>query len=159
MLIPPFFCADERIATIGRIKYAMRIIALLFFLVFEIPCFGEERPEAAWLIHPNLMDGFAVEIWASTTSSSGFIWRLIKMPGVVLAEMDEPVAPKGYSYNQGWCKIDGEWRDDVIALVKHSEERQYSSAILEIWVAKPQDKVFSVLHPKAAECMNEGFGI
>ena len=135
--------------------------SMLFFVLLTNFgfCFAQEKPEAAWLIHPSKNDGYGIEIWKSESSKTGFIWRLVKSPNEILAQVDEPRLAKDYSYNQGQCKIDGEWRDDVIVVVKLSEKREYSSEISKIWVALPEKKQFSILQFKSAECRNEGYGI
>ena len=121
--------------------------------------FAQQRPETAWLIYPDQKNSPAVEIWAHPSGKREFVWRLVTQEGSVLAEMREPPLPKGFSFNQGQCKIEGKFRHDVIAMVKHSDGAQLSKQVSRIWVANPLAKSFAPISTRRVVCLNEGWGV
>ena len=121
--------------------------------------FAQQRPETAWLIYPDQKNSPAVEIWAHPSSKQEFVWRLVTREHSVLAEMREPPLPKGFSFNQGQCKIEGKFRHDVIAMVKHSDCAQWSKQVSRIWVANPLAKSFAPISTRRVVCLNEGWGV
>jgi hypothetical protein len=133
---------------------------LLFLLFFVVTAVGAQpKPEVAWLIYPEEPSSPSIEVWASHPGSKQFVWRLISGNGTQLAEMGEPPKPKGYSYNQGQCKIAGRFRHDVIALVKHSENSQWSRNVTRVWIASPKTKSFLAADTHGVSCLNEEWGI
>lgn len=133
---------------------------LAFLLLFVVTGVGAQtKPEVAWLIYPEGPRGPAIEVWASSPGSKQFVWRLMSSEGVQLVEMPEPPKPQGYSYNHGQCKVAGRLRYDVIALVKHSEGRQWSRDVSRLWIASPDKRAFLPADTRDVSCLNEGWGV
>lgn len=88
-----------------------------------------------------------------------FVWRLVSSRGVLLAEMEQPVVPSGYTVNYGECKVNGVLRQDVIAIVRHTQRREWSSDLRGFWFADGKAKAFIKAQPKQVMCRNEGYGV
>lgn len=133
--------------------------AIFLLVLAASSAFAQQKPETAWLIYPNQQNSPAVEIWAHPSIKHEFVWRLVTYEHKVLAEMREPPLPIGFSFNQGQCRIEGKFRHDVIAMVKHSERRQWSKHVSRIWIANPLTNSFVPISTRSVVCLNEGWGV
>ncbi len=135
-------------------------LTLLLVLIYVSAATAQHRPETAWLIYPQMKgDSPRIEIWATSGGSSRFVWRLKASNGSLLAEVPEPTPKKTYSFNQGECRIDGVLRWDIVAMVKHSEKREWSQQVEQVWIADPNNKRFVIRDGRGVECRNESYGV
>jgi hypothetical protein len=77
---------------------------------------------------------------------------------VVTDALDAPVADAGRELQLGGCRLDGELRSDIVALVHHSEE-EYSA---DIGWARRLDTAsgkFVDVALRRVDCQNPGFGV
>ena len=130
----------------------MRYLLFILSCLIGTNAFASSKPEATWLIDPQDSNSPRIQIWAKENSK--FDWRLVRANGDKLAEMEQPAIPAGYSYNQGECHIDGSFRWDIIASVKHSAGIEFSTEILEIWAAMPMQGRFEKISFETARCVN-----
>ena len=135
-------------------------ITLLVALIHVSAAIAQNRPKAAWLIYPQMRgDSPRIEIWATPGRPSAFVWRLKASNGLLLAELAEPTPKETYSFSQGECRIDGVLRWDIIAMVKHSENKEWSQQVEQVWIADPINKRSVVRDGRNVECLNEGYGV
>jgi hypothetical protein len=121
---------------------------------------AQHRYDAAWLIYPEMAtESPRIEIWKKAESPTGVVWRLTMPDGSTLAELDEPKPKPGYSYSQGDCRIDGNPRSDIVAMVKHSKAKEWSRQVERVWVADPKRKQFIPRVARGVECRNESYGV
>ena len=135
-------------------------LMMLQILIYAPAVMAQPRPEAAWLIYPQMKgDSPRIEIWANSGVSSRFVWRLKASNGSLLTEIPEPTLKKAYSFNQGECRIDGILRWDIVAMVKHEESSEWSKHVEQIWIADPNSRRFIARDGRGVECRNENYGI
>jgi len=118
---------------------------------------ADSKPFVAWLIEPQRSGSASIEVW--DTPSGRRTWRLVGPGGVVLAEMNQPEVKPGYEFNWGGCRIGSESKDGVIALVRHSENQEWSADIAAVWLADAKNRRFVAIDPKGMTCRNEGYGV
>ncbi len=72
--------------------------------------------------------------------------------------LDTPAESAGRELQLGGCRLDGELRSDVVALVRHSDN-EYSSDIT--WVRRLDTATgkFAEIELKRVDCINSGYGI
>lgn len=134
-----------------------RRLALPIIAVFLTgAALAQPKPFVSWLISPSNSTSAAVEIWPDGKS---FVWRLVSSHGETLVEMKQPVTPRGYTINYGECKVNGVFRQDVIAIVRHIENREWSKDIHSLWFPDAKAKSFIKGDPRQATCRNEDYGI
>src|SRR5688572_17067481 len=107
-------------------------IALLVTLTVEIAS-ANARPFVTWLLEPKRTDSASMEVWEASKGER--VWRIVAPGGVVIAQMDQPAAQPGYVFNWGDCKIGGDMEHGVIAVVRHTENQEWSEDIVAAWLA------------------------
>lgn len=112
---------------------------------------------SSWLINPSVNNSAAIEIHSK--ESEGRVWRLVLRDKTLVAEMRQPIVPKGFEFNYGQCKIAGVIRDDLIAVVKHNPKVEWSEQVLDAWFADVAGRKFVHHYPVGMTCRNEGFGL
>jgi hypothetical protein len=133
-------------------------LIIISALVAEV-CFAQPKPFVAWLVSPADSNGASIEVWPTLNNKRAFVWRLLSSGGTLLAEMKQPALPSGYTVNYGECKINGVLRQDVIAIVRHAEQREWSSDLRGFWFADEKARAFIKAQPKQVQCRNEGYGV
>ncbi|MDR2000160.1 MAG: hypothetical protein LBP94_01315 [Zoogloeaceae bacterium] len=134
-----------------------RLIFLLLMTALSSSVTAQEKPFVAWL--PNLnRPELSIEVWSDPAAQTSFIWRLVSGSNV-LTEMKQPPLPDGFVVNFGECKIDGVLRNDVLAIVKHSQGIEWSENIHQLWVANVETKSFVLHTSKGTICRSEDYGI
>jgi hypothetical protein len=73
--------------------------------------------------------------------------------------IDAPVAKEGYDLQLGACRVDGEMRGDIVALVRHSEEQEYSSDIAWKKSHDAKSGKFADIDRGRVDCVNPGYGL
>ena len=122
-------------------------------------CFAQSMPYVSWLIDPGESSSAKIEVWPAPTPIKNYVWRLLSSDGVILAEMPQPDIPSGYTVNYGECNIDGVLRHNVIAIVRHTEKREWSKDVLSMWLANAEAKSFAKGSTHQATCRNERYGV
>lgn len=135
---------------------AIIVVALLLSVA---PTYAQEDLYAAWLLHDRRADGPSVQVWRESETSTVYHWRLIAGDGALLARMDHPRIPMGYTLNFGECRIAGKLRQDVLAIVRHRPKREWSADVRAVCVASPRQLAFVRRSPQGVTCRDEGFGI
>lgn len=136
-----------------------RLVLILITALVAGVGFAQPKPFVAWLVSPAESSSASVEVWPAPRDRLLFVWRLVSAHGTMLAEMKQPVVPSGYTVNYGECKVNGVLRQDVIAFVRHTERREWSSDIRDFWFADTKAKAFIKARPKRVTCRNEGYGV
>src|SRR5262245_36640356 len=93
--------------------------AVLVLSVSSSLSFAQQQNFVAWLIYrgqDELKQSPAIEL-----PTRNGPWRFVRRDGSLIAEMPQPALKTGYSYNFGDCRVDGVWRHDLIAMVRHSK--------------------------------------
>ena len=132
-----------------------RFVLLSLILCISIAN-ADEKPFVAWLIYPHIANSPVLEVWRF---SYGSVWRFNKNDKSQIAEIKEPPLTPGYTFNYGECKINHQLRNDMIAMVKHTDGREWSEQVLNIWIADPAAKSFTKTSGEGVSCRNESYGI
>lgn len=132
------------------------LVALFAALAVEMASAGS-KPFVAWLIEPQRSDSASVEVWDAP--DGGRTWRIVESSGVVLAQMKQPEVRPGYVFNWGGCRRGADSKHDVIAVVRHEENQEWSTDIAAVWLADASNHRFVPLDPRGMECRNEGYGV
>ena len=135
----------------------MRAIAILFVAFTLGVASAASKPFVGWLIDPESSDSASVEVWGASNAERE--WRVVDRGGVVLARMKQPALPPGHAFNWGGCRVGGEARHDVIAVVRHRENQEWSAEVAAVWVVDAKKGSFVSTNPKGFECRNEGYGV
>ncbi|MEK8051463.1 hypothetical protein AACH10_14515 [Ideonella sp. DXS22W] len=131
---------------------------LLAMCLMSAASIAETKPWANWLIRREAGDGWSVEITNDSRTGSGH-WRLLDAASTEVARLAAPPLPKGHDLNLGQCKINGQLRDDVIAIVQHRKGVEWSRSVAKAWIADPKARAFSPTPTQAITCRNEGVGL
>lgn len=137
---------------------AVSLIILSFF-VFIGKVSGAEKgcnEISGWLIYPEKEKSPVVQ---EVECGKEKIFRIVDNSGKIIASMPFPISPKGYELNHGECQLDGKPRNDIIAIVRHSSEKEISTDVLNAWIADPETKSFRPVPVKGLSCFNTGYGI
>ena len=133
-----------------------RLAFILIAAIIASSVFAQPKPFVSWLISPKDPTSAGVEVWPNGKS---FIWRLISPRGEILAEMKQPAIPAGHTVNYGECIVNGEIRQDVIAIVRHFDRREWSNDIHSLWFADANARAFIKGDSRQVKCRNEDYGI
>ena len=122
----------------------------------EIPLGGKEF--VGWLIYQDDRADTSPSV-SEIRFQKEKLWVLRNKKGNLLASMRVPDLSKGFEYNYGNCKVDGVYRNDVIAVVKHRRNKEWSSVVNRSWIIDPTKPGFESVTPKGIICRNEGYGV
>lgn len=111
---------------------------------------------SGWLIYPEKENSPVVQ---EIDCGEEKLFRIVDYSGKTIASMPVPRLPKGYELNHGECQLDGVIRNDIVAIVRHSSEKEISYDVLNAWVADPETKSFRPISVKGLSCFNTGYGI
>ena len=135
-----------------------------FLMFFAIPLFSVASSAAAtegckefvgWLIYPGNKNSPSLE---EEHCGSHKEWILKNKAGAVVDQMPVPGLPKGTVFNYGQCRVNGIYRDDIIAIVAHSARVEWSGKIRKAWLVSPELKIVGA-STAGVECHNEGYGV
>jgi len=111
---------------------------------------------SGWLIYPEKdKSPVAQEVECGKEK----MFRIAASDGNIIASMPVPKLPEGYEFNHGECRLNGIPRNDIIAIVRHSSEKELSTDVLNAWIADPETKSFRPVSVKGLSCFNTGYGI
>jgi hypothetical protein len=129
-------------------------IAIAACLVSASAAGAQEKNFVAWLIYPQIRGSAVI-----TLPTKNGPWRLVAPDKSLIAEMKQPALKDGYSFNYGNCRVDGVLRQDLIAMVRHAANKQWSRDVSSIWIADPAAKKFVRRDPRGVDCKNERYGV
>lgn len=137
------------------------ILSLIFlpvFFGFSQSVAGEEgcNEISAWLIYPDKETSPVVREMHCLKNKE---FRLADSSGKTIASMPLPELRPGYEFSRGECRLNGIIRHDIIAVVKHGEDTEWSVDVINAWVADPLAKAFVPMPVKGLACLNIGYGI
>jgi hypothetical protein len=76
----------------------------------------------------------------------------------IIARLPVPALPAGSRFNYGQCELNGALRNDVIAIVRHNKEIEWSSDVSHAWLVDPLAKAIKPIPTTGLSCRYEGYG-
>lgn len=143
-----------------KIKIFLSLFLLGFIVLALAPVsFAQEKgclEISGWLIYPEKDASPTIKEMHCGKEKT---FRLVTSGDILLATMPVPELPAGYEFNHGECRLDGVIRNDIIAMVRHKDDGEWSTDILKAWIADPVAKEFRPFPVKGIICLNIGYGI
>ena len=109
-----------------------------------------------WLIYPNHDSSASL---TEQHCGDKKYWQLVTREGKVLTQIPVPLLTKGYEFNYGDCNLDSKLRHDIIAMVHHKNDVEWSTKISKAWLADLTLKTIVPISTEGLSCRNEGYGL
>jgi hypothetical protein len=85
-------------------------------------------------------------------------WVIATRQHNIIARLPVPALPAGSRFNYGQCELNGALRNDVIAIVRHNKEIEWSSDVSHAWLVDPLAKAIKPIPTTGLSCRYEGYG-
>jgi len=110
-----------------------------------------------WWIYPDQKG----DVWLQEQHCGNVkYWQLMERNNnKILVQIPVPLLPKGHRFNYGQCTLKGELRNDIITIVRHDQDTEWSTEVFQAWLLDPIGKAITPIPAKWLSCRYEGYGL